>query len=59
MNGMVNYGILQPNVGNALAAGYQQAEDRRNALMQQQQQRQPGGGLHPGLVAGQKIQWQW
>ena len=38
MNGMVNYGILQPNVGNALAAGYQQAEDRRNALMQQQQQ---------------------
>lgn len=42
MNGMVNYGILQPNVGNALAAGYQQAEDRRNALMQQQQQRQIG-----------------
>ena len=42
MNGMVNYGILQPNVGNALAAGYQQAEDRRNALMQQQQQRQLG-----------------
>ena len=38
MDGMVNYGILQPGVGNALAAGYQQAQDRQNALMQQQQQ---------------------
>lgn len=42
MDGMINYGILQPNVGNALAAGYQQADERRNALMQQQQQRQLG-----------------
>lgn len=38
MDGMVNYGILQPGIGNALAAGYQQAQDRQNALMQQQQQ---------------------
>ena len=42
MDGMVNYGILQPGIGNALAAGYQQAQDRQNALMQQQQQRQLG-----------------
>lgn len=40
MAGLINAGILQPQLANSLAAGYQQAEERRNLLAQQQQQRQ-------------------
>lgn len=42
MAGLINVGILKPELGNALAAGYNQAEERRNLLAQQQQQRQLG-----------------
>lgn len=42
MAGLIDVGILKPELGNALAAGYNQAEERRNLLAQQQQQRQLG-----------------
>lgn len=40
MAGLIDTSIIRPELSNALAAGYQQAEDRRNLLAQQQQQRQ-------------------
>jgi hypothetical protein len=42
MNGLINTGILRPELANSFAAGYKQAEEQRNLLAQQQQQRQLG-----------------
>ena len=39
-DGLVNYGIIRPEFANAMAAGYNAAEERRNTLAQQQQARQ-------------------
>lgn len=36
MNGLVDYGIIRPELGNAFGAGYNASVDRRNALAQQQ-----------------------
>jgi hypothetical protein len=36
MNGLVDYGIIDPNQTNALARGYDAAVDRRNVLAQQE-----------------------
>lgn len=38
MAGLIDAGLIRPELSNALAAGYQQAEDRRNLLSQQRQQ---------------------
>ena len=37
-DGLINVGILKPELASSFATGFQQAEDRRNALAQQEQQ---------------------
>jgi len=40
MAGIIDYGLVNPNLTNAFSGGYNQAEQNRNALLQQQQARQ-------------------
>lgn len=42
MAGLIDVGILKPELATSFATGYQQAEQQRNLLAQQQQQRQLG-----------------
>lgn len=42
MDGLINVGILRPELAGSFGAGYRQAEEQRNLLAQQQQQRQLG-----------------
>ena len=38
MAGLIDYSIIKPELANALAAGFQQSQDRRQALAQQERQ---------------------
>lgn len=42
MAGLINVGIIKPELAGSFGAGYKQAEEQRNLLAQQQQQRQLG-----------------
>ncbi len=42
MAGLIDTSLIRPELSNAFARGYEQAQEKRNALAQQQQQRQLG-----------------